>query len=718
MTFLELTNLMQKQFEVLISTGKLFRSSITGEELWSIYLNSFLPEDNTIFRDPNSSTHNCTLCNNFIRRYGNIVAINDNLEIITLFDFDLPTDCKYYNSIKAISEEIKRNKIQDIFIETFKELNTMNYGKTNKTQSTYKLGLPFNDKQYNQDEVNKYGVVELGKVYRFHHFNINLPTAFVDKTDKSIATLIAPYRDAKNLFYKGLSRISLDTLELVRDLFISSALLVKEQHLWKVEEFIQYKKQYDNINESLKDNWLWKTSYDLKIALFANELIGTTCIELVEGKEINEVCKSFNYRVDPVNYQKAKAPITEKQKNEAIKNIQEAGYESSFNRRLAVISDININNILHRGEKNNEKQASIFDKVTVSKSTRHKRSEYKDIQKVSIETFMKDILPYSSSVSVFVENKFNDNFVALTTSVDKDCKLPFKWNNSFSWTYINNLVAKTNIKNSVKERGGIIDGVLRFSIMWAEGDESDNSDLDAWCILPNNSKIGYNTSFVKNKNNLRNMSGQLDVDIIRPNDRNNKNIVENIAFINLSEMQNGNYEFYVNMFANRGSKGFKAEIEFNGEIYYYECNSAWSGNKGVAIVNLNNGVFTITHHLPELNNSKKIWNIDTNEFHKCSLICLSPNYWSDNNVGRKEYLFMLNNCKPDISLRGFHAEHLNEELTKQPMRRFIDIFGNFHQIEPTDVKHCLAGIGFSSGISESILVKVEGTHKRVLEITF
>ena len=56
----------------MCQTGKLFRSTMTGREVWDLYLDSF--EEDPIFRDPQSSEHNCNLCNNFIRRLTLIIV--------------------------------------------------------------------------------------------------------------------------------------------------------------------------------------------------------------------------------------------------------------------------------------------------------------------------------------------------------------------------------------------------------------------------------------------------------------------------------------------------------------------------------------------------------------------------------------------------------------------------------------------------------------------
>ena len=57
---------IQQQFEKMCATGKLFRSSVTGQEVWNTYLSGF--KSLGVFRDPNSNEYNCNHCNNFIRR--------------------------------------------------------------------------------------------------------------------------------------------------------------------------------------------------------------------------------------------------------------------------------------------------------------------------------------------------------------------------------------------------------------------------------------------------------------------------------------------------------------------------------------------------------------------------------------------------------------------------------------------------------------------------
>ena len=710
--FVELNQKLNEQFAKMQEFGKLFCSELTGQQIWDLYLAGFKPEQNPIFRDPESTEHNCNNDKNFIRRYGNIVAINpETLELISLFDIDV-TGTVYEDTIPNLSKVVKQAKVSEVFFETFTELNSLPYEKVNKNQPLFQLGHKETYKQYTEEEAEKFGVVRCDKTYKFDHFHVFLKNEFVNKTNKSIEQIRAEFRDNKNVFKRGLDEISLDTLVLVRDLIQQGSLLNGDAQLTKVVSFVSFKEQYNKLSSQQKDNWTWIHSYNLVTAKFRNELIGTLCVELTEGVDLNTACQTWNKRVDPANYMKAKAPITETQKKEARKFVEENCYSDSFDRTLVTLEDIKVTEILHSNIGDGTiKNVSIFDNIKTGTSTQHKRSQFDGIEEVGFEKFMKDILPTCTSVEVLFENRFEENLVALTTANNKESKPIFKWNNNYSWTYKNNLAGKSFIKENVKQVGGNVDGPFRFSMIWNESG-NDHSDLDAWCKQPNGVKIGYSESYRKDRgNNKTTYSGQLDVDNTNPG---SKIGVENIYFSDLSRMSDGKYNLWVNQFSSRNSQGFKAEIEINGEIYNYHYNKSVTGNVKVATVTLKNGEFTITHHLPETASSKTIWNLETNKFHKVKLACLSPNYWSDNNVGNKHIFFMLDNCKTDSPLRGFHNENLNNELLQH--RKVIDVLGDVAMIQPTD--NHLAGVGFNSTVRDEVILKLSGSHKRTIKVKF
>lgn len=705
----QFNKLIQAQFDKMSKSGKLFRVELTGRDVWDIYINSFSNENNPTFRDPESSSKNCNHCKNFIRRYGNIVSINDKYEIVTIFD--VKADEEYAATAKALTKAIKASKVMEVFYETFNELNSLPYEKCTKNNKVFQLGVPKNTKQYTKEEAEKFGVVKSGEIRTFNHMSLSLDKAFVDLSGKSVEAIMAEYRDAHHVFQRTMDSIPLDTLELVRDLIRQGSLLDGTSHLFKVEQMIPLKKEYDELSAKQRNNWYWVKSYGFNLAKFGNELIGTLCYELAEGKELNDACKAWNIRVDPVNYMKASAPITQKQINEARKFIEENGYTEAFDRRHATIDDIRVSEILHANAGDGKiKKVSMFDEVKPT-STRHKRSEYDGLEEVTIDKFMSDILPTCKSIEALLTSQHEGNLVSLTTTNDTEAKHIFKWDNDYSWTFNGNLAGKSQIKEAVKSKGGKVDGVLRFSIIWNE-DGKDVLDFDAHATEPNGTEIYY-ASYKAHKTA---MSGMLDVDMIRPQSLG----VENIVWSDIKKMKDGVYTFWIRNFDGGRNKGFKAEIEFNGETYTYEHSSP-VGNTGkgrdihVAEVTLKDGRFSIKHLIPESAvSSKEVYGLETNKFHKVNLVCLSPNHWGDSNVGNKHYMFMLDGCKAPTAIRSFHSENLIPELAKH--RKVLEVLGNTTMVEPTEKQ--LSGLGFNATVRDELIVKLQGTHKRVLKITF
>ena len=222
---------------------------------------------------------------------------------------------------------------------------------------------------------------------------------------------------------------------------------------------------------------------------------------------------------------------------------------------------------------------------------------------------------FVKSVELFFENKLTQNMVSLIAPINRDAKSMFKWANPFSWAYSGN-VTDSLMKERVKAAGGKVDGVLRFSIMWNDGDEWNMNDEDAHCIEPNGFHIFYGQKWDQRTD------GRLDVDIIDP--KRGIPAVENIAWLDISKMKEGIYQFYVHTFSGRGGRGgFRAEIEFNGQIYHFDYNQA-TRNKHeypVADVTLKNGQFSIEERMPSNVSSREIWGLKTNQFVPVSVIC-------------------------------------------------------------------------------------------------
>lgn len=714
MEFKQLQKKVKDQFNNMQKNGILFRSEVSGDKIWEIYLNSF--EKKNVFRDPDSDEHNCNLCKRFFHRYGNIVSIDKNGDLESMFS-NINGVEQYQAPIDAIDKALKNSPVKDVFFETFDELNSLNYEKCKRTQEVYKLGIERNLKKYTKEEVEKFGVVKEDIVYEFNHFSVFLDKKFVDFSGKSVESVIAKFKDKYSVFKRFMDETPLDTFILVRDLILQGSLLDGDAHLHVIDDYIELKTAFDVFINENKDNWYWKTSYTLneRVAKARSTVVGTLCVELSEGKELNKACEDWNKRVDPINYHKAKAPITKKQIEDAKKFVTENGYEESFDRRLATIDDIKVDEILHiNSGDGNVKKLSIFDDLKPSGEGRFKRDKFDNVEEVGIEKFMKDILPTCTSLEVLLENKMENNMVVVTKASSDSSRPIFKWDNNYSWTFNGNIAGKSQIKDAVKSRGGKTDADLRISLFFPE----TTDDYDLHVIDSNGNHINYH--------NLREehfSSGILDLDAQgvdghQPPEKR----IENVVFSDKSKMKEGKIKVWVVNYSGRGfNSPFDIEIETgNGDITLLKYNTKTTKNEvTVGEIEFHEGEFTLFFDkkmtlIDSKTMSKNIWGLETNNFHKVNLVCLSPNHWGGNKVGNLHYMFMLDNCRCDVPIRGFHNENLIPELLKH--RKVMEVLGNTNMIEPNGKQ--LAGIGFNSTVRDELVVRCKGSFNRMIKIKF
>ena len=336
--------------------------------------------------------------------------------------------------------------------------------------------------------------------------------------------------------------------------------------------------------------------------------------------------------------------------------------------------------------------------------------QFSRVEEIGIEKFVKDVLPTVSEVEVYLENKHAKNMVSLITPENRDSKSMFKWDNGFSWAYTGNM-ADSDIRENVKMAGGKVDGVLRFSIQWNENGR-DNSDIDAHCIEPNRNEIYYGNN---RKPYISRLGGQLDIDIIRPD---GKIAVENITWNNKEQMIPGIYEFFVHQYNGMTTDGFRAEIEFDGQIHSFDYHKPTKCNQKIKVAQVilhQNGTFTIKELLPSSVSSCEVWGLQTNQFVPVSVICYSPNYWDEQKgIGHKHYMFILKGCVNPEMPNGMFNEYLKEELMQH--KRVFEALGSKCHVEDCDDQ--LSGIGFSSTKRAEMIVKVKGQTERVMKIKF
>lgn len=685
MEFKEFRTLIANHFNSMThDINYLFEVDIDKEELVNTYLDSFPEGTNKIYRKRRE--YDCSCCKQFIKQIGNVVVIK-NGKIETIWDLDIH-DGKFEYVSKAMSEFVKSNTVLDVYISKFK-----------------KIGTEYNYEQY-----------EDGTMKKWNHFQIVLDDKFVDKTDRSIGDIKGGFRDTKNVFKRSLDEISIEALDTILEL-INSNTLYKGQE-WKniLLNFRKYKKEYDTLNSDReRDLYAWENSVKAGIAIgrIRNHSIGTLLVNVSNDMELDLAVKKYEQIVAPSNYKRPKAIFTKKMLEDAKKTISELGYMDSLNRRFATLDDITINNILFSNKDITKKFSDTTDIFgELEKKAAVSPKKFSKVEEISSSDFIEKVLPTAKEVEVFVENKHLNNFVSMIAPCNEGSKSMFKWNNGLSWAYSGN-ITDSDMKRNVKNAGGNVDGVLRFSIQWNE-DGIDNCDLDAHCIEPDRNEIYYNNC---RKPFISCMTGQLDVDIIHPN---GNTAVENITWLDKSKMKPGVYKLFVHQYSGSAKNGFRAEIEFDGNVYSFDYNNSMRSNQNVYVADVilnDNGEFTIKECISGNSKitNKTFWGVTTNEFTPVSVICYSPNYFDEQDgIGHKHLFFMLNGCKNDEEPNGYYNEFLKSELEKH--RRVFEALGSKCHVENSDEQ--LSGIGFSMTKRAELVVKVKGATERILKIKF
>lgn len=682
MEFVEMRNKLMEHFnEMVKGVDHLFEVAVDKDKLWNLYLDSFPAGTNEIYRE--RRWHDCSCCRQFIKTIGNAVAIKDN-QIETIWDFRTD-DTTYQPVLDALSAYIKSHAVSDIYVSKFKKIGTLK----------------------NYEEMGN------GQIHEWTHFFVELPDRFVDRSSRSEGDIKGSFRDTRNVFKRSLDEINMDALDTILELIKSNTLYKGKEWQGVLTEFHKYKKEYDNLaSDTEKELYAWEKSVKAGIAIgrIRNHSIGTLLVNISEGMDLDTAVKKYEQIVAPVNYKRPKEIFTKKMLEDAKKTITELGYMDSLGRRFATLDDITVNNILFSNKDSAKRiggMEDIFGEMEREAVSNPKK--FSKVEEIPIEKFVSDVLPTASEVEVYFENKHTNNMVSLIAPENKDAKTMFKWNNNFGWAYAGNMT--DSMKERVKAAGGKVDGDLRFSIQWNE-DGKDNCDLDAHCKEASGYEIYYCSA---KKPSFSPTKGQLDVDIINPG---GKIAVENITWADRRTMKKGKYLFFVHQFSGSVKNGFRAEIEFDGQIYAFEYNKPMRTGKKVQVaeVTLNtDGAFTIKELLPSNVSSKDVWGVKTNQFVPVSVIMYSPNYWDEQDgIGHRHYFFMLKDCVNPENPNGFYNEFLKNELVEH--KRVFAALGSKMRVKGVDDQ--LSGLGFSATKRDELIVKVKGNTERILKIKF
>ena len=680
MNFLNFKKVIQTQFtEMSNLKGGLFVVDISGDELWDTYLSSFREKDNPVFKTKRE--YDCNCCRKFIKTLGGVVAIKKDNTLVSLWDVNITQEPGFEIVASALAEKVKERKIINKFISSLRNIG--------EDKPNFLYGLTWN------------------------HFHVSVPSTYL-KSAKDIDTFLGETRQAHQLFFRGLSDISLEAIDIVSDLINQKSIYRGEEHLALIKGFRQIKETFETVDLDRRENYVWKilSSSPPSVQRIRNTLIGTLLLDIVNDVDLDRAVTSFETKA--YNYKRPTPIITKRDIDELRKNID----ETALARRFANLQDIKITNTLfvEREVKSslkpisdeNDILSSLEKECKASSSKKKKGITSATLAEVSIYDFITNVLPNVSKMSILFEERLSRNLVSLIAPDNPTSENILNWGNPFSWSYIGDFA--DSIKERVKKAGGNVLGKFCSRLGWYNYD-----DLDISLIEPSGYKIYFG-----NKGSLSPCGGQLDVDM-NAGEGKSRQAVENIFYTDLNHLESGNYEIIVHNYAKREyvDEGFEVDIEFLGDNYSFFYEKSVKSNEKITVATFRYCKRTkemiLVSSIPMKPKHRTVWNLTTENLYPVDAFMLSPNHWdSEVGTGNKHYFFFIRGCKNDGSARGFYNEFLNPKFNKY--RKAMELLGSKVRTEETDNQ--LSGLGFSSTQENSLVVKVEGNFTRMLKVLF
>ena len=644
-------NQLRENFKEFISLDQPMFLIKADDSIWEHYLLNI--------EESGRQHYNCNCCKSFIRKYGRLVTLDDDANVISVLWKDREDTPSYFKAaVSNLRDFVERQPIVAPFYSDELDLGNM--------------------------ETNGWGHLSL---------KLEQNSKFKNKSRlKTANQIMADKKQDAIILKRALNEYSKETINTALNVLKSDSVYRGDRFVGIAEWFKNVKDAYEaNTSEYTKENIIWFSvaTANEGYCHIRSSMIGTLLDDIKAGFTFDRVAERFAEKMNPANYQRSQSDPTESAVAQAERVIMALGVADSLERRYATIDEIP-EFVWKSRQPKVEKKASggIFGNIKTKEKPVKQVDDSLPTVTMTWDKFSRTVLPNASKIEARIDN--TNRLSALVTAVNPESENILQWSNPFSWYYHGGVDGE--IKRRVEEAGGRYENNdIRCSLLW-----NNYTDLDLHCITPTGSHIFYG--------NERSTGGYLDID---------KNVspetltpIENIRW-KTGDARDGMYKFYVNCFSDRSGYGnsnqYKVELEIEGKIYTYEGETT---REEVVFefeyIKGQEPVFVGTQP-----SSSSSWNIDNGSFAKISGITKSPNLWGDNPLERvgDHTFFLLDGCKDESEGkgRGFFNEFLKSDLKE--VRKTLEAYTAQTPIQGSeDASAC--GLGFSKESDWNLVLRV------------
>lgn len=341
--------------------------------------------------------YNCNACRSFITRYGGLVFLTDDYNIIPAIwpnSNDVP---EMYRAAVSVCYEIvlKRAKITGVF-----------YAKEEI------LGIPVTG-DWTHLYVNTPQIVRSFKITQTPH------QAMAEKKEdiKLLVNLFGKY--PLNVVKQGVRLLKTGSLHRSETCRSSAEWLLKT-----MEEKINLKKN------NLRLNMLWAkvAAASPGFCHIKNGVLGTLFDDIEKGKNLNTISRNFKEKVRADKHQRPQELPTDGATVQAWKKIELMGAEASLKRRFARIEEIKKMWIPRQVSVTPLRDAGAFSNLKTKDSRHEIPSLNVPAQNITWVKFKATVLKDAERIEFYVPT-YPNSFAALVTASDPDAVPILQWDN-------------------------------------------------------------------------------------------------------------------------------------------------------------------------------------------------------------------------------------------------------------------------------------------------
>lgn len=382
--------------------------------------------------------HNCNCCKNFLRRFGDLVYLDNGVARSIFFNPGQRVDPIYDEAIDALGREVERSKV---------------IGPIVSSEPVW-------------------GTPVTGPWTHFHYPN---PAVYLGKVKKAHEIEAEKKEDFRTLSF-ALGQYTTDQLQAAVHLLSNDALYRSEKVLGVAKFLFELKTKYvDSRNQQTRRNLIWSAVATAPAGFCTprSSMIGSLLDDISAGLPFPDVAAKFRAKMHPLQYQRPTSAPSLGNIEQAEVIIDKLGIRQSLVRRFARLEEMPLIWSPAIAEEQTE-SSGLFDHLKPRKQSIP--SLEIPVRNITWDQFQATVLPFALSIEIEVLRGRN-NFIGLLTAEFPESPEIFQWPGHLShYVYHNGSMAE---RWSIKYGWHKVAGISR-----SENGRNDNQKASTVFHIP------------------------------------------------------------------------------------------------------------------------------------------------------------------------------------------------------------------------------------------